>query len=1047
MQPASFRIQLGGGVSTKVDDKTVPSTDLLRAENVVFDKLTSLRKRNGYEALSATIDGSSDLMAGAIKMASRDRERLLFTSDRCYSRMTGSDKWSDVGAVYSVLGSDRPIVRNGSQQTMPDCATIEDVTVAAWEDTQGGVWWNVVDESGRVLKASTQADADGISPRCVAVGGNLHVYYVVPADETIYVVVVDPASPSATVLPAILIDDIENSNPSFDACPTERENTPAIIAWPQSGTTNIKIAYVDQSGTLGGPLQGHPSPLVVVASRSATTPIGISNHTTTDVGGANDTALAYVDASNNRTVVFLIGGSEFQPIQIYDFVGVQTFGTAIDTQRVAVSLLHVLDPLNLSLSLIAWSAWEENSVEPTNHFVTMASTTMETGTPSTFDVRSVGLVSRAFTINDRAFATFVHDTSFFNTYVTLRLDDSAIPVPVGRLRPGEAAGLPTRQHVTSANVVDDVARFCLPVRSRVISETGTDFRETGIRMFDLDFASTSTHQAAQLGAGLYMGGACPMHYDGRVWSEQGFNFGPEVVTTTPAAGGSMTESTTYLYRYWYEHTDAQGEVHLGPTSAGTIVTMAGGQTQVTHVLPTYRVTLRDRVRICVARSLAADTGKTAQLFRVTSLDLSTDGDINGAVINDTTVDTKTFIDRMSDDELEEQEEIYTDGGILSNDPSPIGHVVVRHKDRLLFNDPGNPYVLRYSQSLADGFGVETPPELSFPVDPFGGAITAAASQDDRAIIWQERSIRLFNGDGPLENGDTATTGFSAPQLVTSDVGCTNPASIVLTPRGYMFQSSKGIYNIGNDGSVSYVGAPVEGFNNQTITRAVLLPNRTAAMFLTDSGLTLIYDYQRMAWSTATNHEGLDALVVDDELYYLRTDGSTVYRETVGEYSDAGLPITILIATAWIKMQDYLQGFCKFNYAHLIGQWLSPHQLGVQYQTDYTPQFGDPVWLDATADTSSSGWITGPSAQTIGVQSILGSAYGEGDYGEGPYGGTPDDVYQWRVQLAEKGESIQFVFTDFQKPGTFGPGFELTEILITGGVKGPALKPFTKGRSI
>lgn len=1033
MQEASFKVPFGGGINTKIDEKTVPYTELLRAENVVFDKLTSLKKRNGYVSLAPDIDGGG-FLAGAIKMASRDGERLAFTADRCYSRMTGQEKWSDVGAVYSVLGSDRPLVRNGSQQTMPDCATLDSVTAVAWEDTQGGVWWSVEDEGGRVLKAPTQADASGFSPRCVAVGGNLHVYYLV--GNILYLVIVDPASPSLDVTPIIFTDDVDTV---YDVCPTSRTGSPALFGYIQVGTGDVRIGYADQSGVASGPLFNQPSPINIAASdftAGAAAPIGVAYGF---VDGDADDYL--IIACGDQSIAFLSGGSFGDPIAVRASGHTSVGGPVGTIDRVAVAVIVEGDG-----SATVWSAWEFDDAEPTKHLVDMASTTIVDGSTQR-RLFSVGLVSRAFVIGDRAFVAVVHDTSFFNTYLTVRIDAMESPIPVGRHAPGRAAGLPARQHVTSANVIDGVARFCLPERERVISETGTDFRETGIRLFDLEFDSTSTHQYAQLGRGLYLGGACPMHYDGRVWTEQGFHVGPELITATPAAGGSLTASTTYEYRAWYEWTDAQGEVHLGPTSPGTIVTMGVGQTQVTLTLPTLRLTLKDRVRICVARSLAAKTGKTAQLFRVTSLDMSTAGSANGIVINNPFTDTATFVDKMSDSTLANQEEIYTDGGILSNDPSPIGHVIVRHKDRLLFNDPGNPFLLRYSQSLNDGFGAEVPPELSFTVDPYGGAITAAASQDDRAIIWQERAIRFFNGDGPTANGDTTSSGFSSPQLVTSDVGCTNPASIVLTPRGYMFQSTKGIYNIGPDGSVSYIGAKVEAFNNQTIKRAVLLPNRTSVLFLTNSGLSLIYDYQRDAWSTATNHEGLDALVVDDQLYYLRTDGSLVYKETPGEYSDAGLPITVLIATAWIHMQEHLQGFQKFLNAYLIGTWLSPHQLGVQYQTDYTPMLGDPVWLDATGDTSSTGWITGTRAQRIGVQPILGSAYGDGAYGDGAYGGTPDDVYQWRVQLLEKGESIQFVFTDFQKPGTFGPSFELTEILITGGIKGPAPKPVTKGRSI
>jgi hypothetical protein len=1038
MQPIAFRLTFGGGINTKIDDKTVPVTELLRAENVVFDKLTSLRRRNGYEALSPAIDGSTEELTGAIKMGVRDRERLTFTADRCFSRLSEQDKWSDVGAAFSVLGRERPLVHAGTQQSQPDQAEISGITLAAWEDSLGGVWWSVVDGQGHVLRDPTQADALGISPRCVAVGGNLHLYYATAVTGRLWVVVVNPLAPSASVTPAILTDDLDPTSPTYDACPTTRINSPALIVWCERGTSSFRLGYVDRSGILGGPLNGNPSVAsggVGVMRIAGSSPIAIAFWFVN--GNNNDSiATAHIKPDGTAAVFTWTAGSIGIPISNNGGLNVYS---GISVQRITIAFT--------SASTV-WVAAEETAAQPSNHFVvTVTAPNPAVGSIGPrFTIRSVGLVSRAFAINSDAFAVFVHDTSFFNSYFTFRLSDFA---PVGRHATARASGLPPRKHLSSANVIDNVVSIGLPFRERVLSATGTEFREAGIRIFTMDFDSTDTHQIAQFGAGLYMGGACPLHYDGRLWTELGFHVGPELIVATPAGGGSLTSTTTYEYRSWYEYTDTQGEVHLGPTSAGTIVTMGGADTQVTLTLPTLRITQKSHVRIGVARSFAAKTGKTAQLLRVTSGDPSTAGAVNGIVFSNPAVDTVSFVDRMSDVTLANQEEIYTDGGILSNDPSPFGHVIVRHRDRLLYNDPSNPYVLRYTQSIDDGFGVEAPPDLSFTVDPFGGAITAAASQDDRAIIWQERAIRLFAGDGPLANGDTASSGFTTPQLVTSDVGCSNPASIVLTPRGYMFQASgsKGIYNIGTDGSTLYIGAPVESFNTQTITRAVLLPNRTAVLFLTDAGQSLIFDYQRMAWSTATNHEGLDAIVVDDQLYYLRTDGSTVYRETVGEYSDAGSFIPVIIATAHIKMQEYLQGFCKFNDAHLIGQWLSPHQLGVQYGMDYTPQLGDPIWLDATGDTSSDGWITGLRAQKIGTQPILGTAYGDGDYGEGPYGGVPDDVYQWRMQLLEKGEAIQFIFTDFQKSGSFGPGFELSEILITGGVKGPAPKPFTKGRSI
>lgn len=1037
MQPAALRVPMGAGINTKQDEKAVAPTQVLRAENVVFDKIDALKKRNGYVALEPVIEGSDEELAGAIKLGKRDKELLVFTADRCFSRQTVARQYSDMGPVFSIDAIDRPLVHTGTQQTMPDCATINGVTVAAWEDSLGGVWWSLVDETGHILHVPQQADISGTAPRCVVVGGNLHVYYLVVSN--LFVVVIDPWHPSDTPSPIIVTDDVDGV---YDSCPTTRTNGESVLLWSEKGTSGLRLAYIDRSGAIAGPLTGSPSAIRINAlPRTATTPIAVAYG---DNVGSDDTgfvAIAYASTVTSTRAIFFIQGDIDGAFGNPNFQDVGVSFT--DPQRIALTLTFPLP--GGDFLPVAWSAWEENDAQPSQHTVIMAQTSSTTGTSSTFLMRSVGLVSRAFTVGKRAFAVLVHDTTSFNVYLTFRLDDVQFPTVAGRHVPGQATGLPARKHLTSVNAT----RFCLPVRERVISATNTSFRETGIRLVTLNFDSLNTHQQVQLGRGLYMGGACPMHYDGRQWTEQGFHVGPELITATPSSGaGSLTSSTTYEYRVWYEWTDAQGEIHQGPTSLGTLVTMGASDTQVTLVLPTLRLTNKPGAMICVARSLAAKTGKTAQLFRVTSLDPATvAGTPNCIVRNNPLVDSITFIDRMIDTTLENQETIYTDGGILSNDPASLGIVFARGKSRLFASDISNGNTVRYSQQLADGFGVEIPPDLSLPTDPFGDDITAMAARDDQIIVWKEHAIQLFAGDGPLANGDTSTGGFSNPQLITSDVGCKNPSSIVLAPNGWMFQSAKGIYTLpGYGNGVEYTGAPVEGFNNQRITRATLLADRTSVVFLTDSGQTLLYDYQRKAWSTWTNHEGLDAVLIDNQYYYLRTDGKHVFQETPGVYSDAGLPITITIATAWLHFQEQLQGFSRFSYLHVLGTWISPHQFGIAYQTDYDPQFGSPVYLDATNDTQSVGWITGDGANEIGVEPIGGTGYGTGAFGQGPFGGRPDDTMMQRLLLNEKGSAIQFVITDAQKDDNFGPSFELTELLITGYVKGSARKPFTPGRS-
>lgn len=1057
LNEGALRVTFAGGLNTKADSKTVAAGQLLVAENVVFRRQTSLQKRYGYVGLSNAVDGRASPVTDSIALGVRaengstlfGEELLQFTPNRCYSRQTGADQLTDAGAVYSVVGSDRPLIRTGTHQTAPDFAALNGATVAAWEDSRGGVWWAVIDDSGRQLKPPTQADAAGISPRCVAVGANLHVYYVVPVNGTIMVIVVNPSAPGAAVAPAVLVSDLDTTAPRYDACATTRTGSPAAIVWFQGGGTNMRLGYVDQSGVIGSPLIGHPSVFTLLSSRAASSPVAL---TYGFVNGADGDflVLAYIHSTNFGNTVFLSGGSLVLPISEIDELALYP---STNVMRCAVTLVMVGDPSGPEGSAIqtAYALWEETASEPSQRFVAMSSFDILSNTGQLLpSIRSVGLAARAFTMGSEAFATFVHDTAFFNTYVMLRVTGIATDgiITVGRLAASSAGAAPPRQHLPSAHTDGQVVRVALPVRERVDSPGQNVFRETGIELFTLDFGDPHGHQTCQLGRGLYMAGACPQHYDGSIWNEMGFHFGPELVTATPSinVAGALTSNTTYEYVVWYEWVDAQGEVHRGPTSIGTLVTMGVADTQVTLTMPTYRVTNKPNVRICVARSQAAQTGNTAQKFRVTSLDPNTSGQPNGYVLSSLTVDSVTFIDRMADTDVRVQEELYTDGGVLSNDPTPIGSVIARSKRRLIATDPSDGTLYRFSQPIADGFAVEWPPDLQGSCDPFGGNITAISTQDDRVILFKESAIFVFSGDGPSTSGDTAAGGFTLPQLVTSDVGCTEPSSIVLTPNGHMFQTTKGIYQLGRDGSIAYVGAPVEAFNSQRIVRAQVMPDRTQVVFVTNAGSTLLYDYLFNQWSTFTNHEGLDAAVVDNTLHYLRLDG-TVYRETIGAYTDNGLKINMRIVTAPLHMTPQLQGFQRFWYAHVLGTWVSPHQLGVSYRTDYSDQWTTTYWLDATGATDAAGWITGANAQTIGVDPITGTSYGSGNYGAGPYGGVAPGTYQFRVDLNEKGQAIQFQFEDFQASSVDGASFELTELLITGGIKGNAIRPFTTARSI
>ena len=244
------------------------------------------------------------------------------------------------------------------------------------------------------------------------------------------------------------------------------------------------------------------------------------------------------------------------------------------------------------------------------------------------------------------------------------------------------------------------------------------------------------------------------------------------------------------------------------------------------------------------------------------------------------------------------------------------------------------------------------------------------------------------------------------------------------PLGVVFQSDKGIYLLGRDLTVRRIGDPVFAYNAQTITRSTLLPDRTNVIFLTSSGRTLLYDYDRDQWSTFTNHEGYDAIVVGGSYYYLRTDGR-VFVETIGAFSDGiNTHIPMLIETAWIKFVQYLEGWQRILHAMILGTWVSPHTLRFRFRLDYEPAYSAPIDIDVNA-------VYTPDP------------YGAGLYGAGPYGGVvgvSSTVYQESVHLNRRCQSISFRFEDLELAGNYGASFELSELLLIGGILGERFRP-------
>ena len=232
----------------------------------------------------------------------------------------------------------------------------------------------------------------------------------------------------------------------------------------------------------------------------------------------------------------------------------------------------------------------------------------------------------------------------------------------------------------------------------------------------------------------------------------------------------------------------------------------------------------------------------------------------------------------------------------------------------------------------------------------GGDTTALCAMDNREIVFKEAEIRAFSGDGPI---DTGVGSFGEHYLITSDVGCSE-ANPVWTDKGIMFKSLKGIYLLGRNLQVSYIGAPVEEYNQYTVLKAELVETKNQVRFLLENQSMLVYDYLVDQWSVFEAPQGesftpwdtVDSAIWQNQYVMVKDDG-TVLLETDAyqDLTDSYIPLDL--TTAWIKLTG-LQGYQRVKWISLLGEVYDYCTINYEIYYDYVdanPQTGS-VLVDA-----------------------------------------------------------------------------------------------------
>jgi len=982
LQKQVIPIPLAGGINTKTDDKSLALPALTIAENVRRQKAGKLEKRHGCRALGDRVLGADTQLRGTDALGTFDNELLLFNKDKVYSYSECPARSVDKGDWISVITDAQDINRNDYDQKQVDTASACGLSVFAWEDSRGGVRCSVYDnDTGALVISDTELHATATHPRCIAFNDFMYVLMVNGGDligrriSTTNPTIEAPTTVSST---------LHTTNVAYSVI---TQDAFIVLAYNVAGSSEINVNKLNDSLTIQSTNTLSHAGAVIELAR----------------GADAETYIAFYDGSAVRSARL--------DVNITELAGPTAIETIANIKRLAIYA-----PSNGSGAVIFY---EQSAAQKYNHLIKKCSYSSAgtAGTPAVW-LRSVGIASRAWIYerdgSERAFLVVVHESTLQSTFFVARHDG----LICGKFKYGASGGILEKNYASGVNTLSNGSfQVATLTKNQLIAlgdSTLLSFR--GITAMNLKFTDYRAFSVRELGGNGLIAGGVIGSYDSQSVVEHGFHLFPENVSLAQSTGGDLTLLGTYSYQVVWYWTDNHGRLHRSAPSLPVQIVLTGSNNRVTLTIPTLRLTQKTGNRTNVVIAVFRTETLGTNYYRASH-------PVN-LTYNNPAVDTVTIVDDLADSTLISREVLYTQGNIIENVAPPTSKVIAVHKKRAFVVDEEDR--IWYSKEVTAGRPVEFSDQFIIEVDPTGGKITALASLGDKLVIFKEDSICHIFGDGPDDRGVGGI--FSYPQFVGEHIGCIAAESVIRTPDGIMFASRSGIYVLTNDLEISYIGSPVERWNSETITSAVLVGDESEVRFTTEKGPCLVYNYFFREWYTWLGYDSPGAVEWRGDYVCIRNlagEENIVAIEDKTLYRDMGSTYSMKIGLAWASFAG-IQGLQRIWRILALGEYRSPHKLKIALQYDTTNINHDEIiWDPAT---------------------VTAQAYGDAPvYGDGLYGGA-DLPYQARIHVRrQKCQALRLILQDLDQEGS-GESFSLSGITFEVGVKKGAGK-ISAGQSV
>lgn len=1010
-------LPLAIGIDTKVDPWQLDLGKFVSLNNAVYTTDKRLQKRNGF-ALQSVLETPASTLTTYRDALTAIGDTDLFS----YSPEVG--QWYNKGPIVSVSLRADTLVRSASNQSAPDVAVSSNGLICTvWADSDGFSKYQISDgASVQVIVQPVNLPATATKARAFALGRYFIVTYLVTVTATTHLQYIaiplsDPATPQAAMDIATDIVDLATGYDGYVA------SNNLFFSYGAVGS-EIRTGHITDALVVWSPkiITGYTSTYIsVTADTTSTNPVIWVSFFDTSVDKIYSVAYTYNVLTNALTLLLAT-------TQILASVANTANLTSVASSGVNTIFYETAADYGYTIPGYAGNA-------VSNYVNKITVTSGGSVGSSSGALRGVALASKAFIANSGQYYLMVaygsNSVNNQNYQPTYFLVDGSGGV-ISKLAYSNGGGYPSSYVLPGVNISDDTVyigyRFkdlTTPVNKSADTAPQTQvagiYSQTGINLVTYAFNAQQIADI-EIANDLHMTGGMVWMYDGVKPIEHGFHLWPEdIYNSWSATGGAIvakpdgsTNTNAYAYQVTYEWTDAQGNLHRSAPSVPIFVTTTGAGTtgSITLKIPTYRLTYKtgaNLVRIVIYRWSVNQQA----YYQVTS--------VTSPTLNDTTVDSITYVDTLADSSIIGNQLIYTTGGILENIAAPALADQALFKSRLVGINAEDRNQLWASKQVIPTVPVEFSDIITIYVAPSTGAqgstgeCTAVTAMDDKLIIFKRDAIYYVAGTGPDNLGNN--NDFSEPQFITSTVGCTNKHSIVFIPQGIMFQSDKGIWILTRGLETQYIGAPVEAQNGATVLSATGIPDTNQVRFTLDNGTTLMYDYYYNRWGYFSGIPAVSSILYEGLHTYINSSGE-VFQETPGLYMDGTHPVLMSFTTGWCSLAG-LQGYQRLYWLLLLANYETPHTLEVSVAYDFNDNPLDFMMINPD-----------------NYNAPYGDAAGE--YGdESPYGGN-DTVEDWRVFVSkQKCQSFQITVQeqfDPQFSTVPGPGLTFSGISLVAGMK-------------